>query len=206
MIVTSFILGIIWGFITYHISLSLKNKINNKKLLTEISSQFKEVLSNIKTDKSVFVSRVNQTVIVDTRLSKYDIVNIVYLMDKQIICIFKDNNCIYTSDSIESNLKNEILLEINTKFKEEINDVVDVMGLTISKEEFNSKIKEIKEIMKQNPDSLKIDIDDDKNELDNIIKENNLKFDVDQILDKISKHGIKSISLEERKFLDNLNK
>ena len=33
-----------------------------------------------------------------------------------------------------------------------------------------------------------------------------IKFDVDTILDKISKDGIESISKEEKEFLDNLNK
>ena len=68
------------------------------------------MLSNIKTNKTVFVSRVNQTVIFDTKISKYDTVNIVYLMDKQVVCIFKDNNCIYTTDSLKdknNNLKSE---------------------------------------------------------------------------------------------------
>ena len=109
-------LGIIWGFVLYHISLQIKNKINNKKLLKEISTNFKEVLSNIKKNQSVFVSRVNQTVFVDTKLTKLDVVNIVYLMDKGVVCIFKNNNCIYTSENLDSKLKSEILIEIHKKF------------------------------------------------------------------------------------------
>ncbi len=155
-------------------------------------------------NQAVFVSRVNQTVIVDTRLAKLDVVNIVYLMDKQIVCIFKDNNCIYTTENLDINLKSEILDEINNKFDKEINDVVDVMGMTISREEFQQKLEEIQKFTMKN-----INLDDlvvSENEIDKIVDENEMKYDVDVILDKISKDGIDSISKEEKEFLDNLNK
>ena len=153
-------------------------------------------------NQAVFVSRVNQTVIVDTRLAKLDVVNIVYLMDKQIVCIFKDNNCMYTTESLDGNLKSELLIEINNKFNKEINDVVDIMGMTISREEFQQKLEDIQKFSMKNInlDSLV------ENEVDQIVLDNEIKFDVDSILDKISKDGIESISKEEKEFLDNLNK
>jgi len=201
----NFILGIIWGLLSYHFINKLLKWKESKKVIDNISSQFKEVLSNLKKDEVVFVSRINHTVIIDTRISKLDVINIVYLMDKEIICIFKDNNCISTTENIDSSLKNEILLEINKKFNDQINDVVQLMGLIISKEEFQTRLKEIQDIIKNNPESMNIDIDEESN-INEILKNNNIKFDVDQILDKISKHGIKSITPEEKSFLDNLNK
>ena len=125
-------------------------------------------------------------------------------MDKQIVCIFKDNNCMYTTDSLDINLKSEILDEINNKFNKEINDVVDVMGMTISREEFQQKLEDIQKFAMKN-----INLDSlvgGENEMDQIVQENEIKFDVDTILDKISKDGIESISKEEKEFLDNLNK
>jgi len=201
----NFILGIIWGLLSYHFINKLLKWKESKKVIDNISSQFKEVLSNLKKDEVVFVSRINHTVIIDTRISKLDVINIVYLMDKEIICIFKDNNCISTTENIDSSLKNEIVLEINKKFNDQINDVVQLMGLIISKEEFQTRLKEIQDIIKNNPESMNIDIDEESN-INEILKNNNIKFDVDQILDKISKHGIKSITPEEKSFLDNLNK
>jgi hypothetical protein len=199
-----FILGALWGFILFYLAYRYSNWISDKKIANEIATQFKEVLSNLKRNQAVFVSRVNQTVIVDTRLTKLDVVNIVYLMDKQIVCIFKDNNCIHTTESLDINLKSEILTEINTKFNKEINDVIDVMGMTISREEFQQKIQDIQKFTMKN-----INLDDlvgNENEVDQIVKDNNVKYDVDTILDKISKDGIDSISKEEKEFLDNLNK
>ena len=199
-----FILGVIWGFVLFYLAYKFSVWKSDKKIASEISSKFKEVLSNLKGNKAVFVSRVNQTVIVDTRLTKLDVVNIVYLMDKQIVCIFKDNNCMYTTDSLDINLKSEILDEINNKFNKEINDVVDVMGMTISREEFQQKLEDIQKFAMKN-----INLDSlvgGENEMDQIVQENEIKFDVDTILDKISKDGIESISIEEKEFLDNLNK
>ena len=199
-----FILGTIWGFVLFYLAYRYSNWKSDKKIASNISSHFKEVLSNLKMNQVVFVSRVNQTVIVDTRLSKLDVVNIVYLMDKQIVCIFKDNNCMYTTDSLDINLKSEILDEINNKFNKEINDVVDVMGMTISREEFQQKLEDIQKFAMKN-----INLDSlvgGENEMDQIVQENEIMFDVDTILDKISKDGIESISIEEKEFLDNLNK
>jgi hypothetical protein len=206
MATTTFILGIIWGFVMYHISLSIKEKNRNKKIIKEINSKFKEVLINIKNKKTVFVSRVNHTVMFDTRIQNLDVVNIVYLMDKQIVCIFKDNNCIYTSDSLDNNIKSDLLIEINKEFSVQINDVVNIMGMTISKEEFNKRMQDIQDVLKQNPNSLNIDLDLQKDTINEIVEENDKKFDVDTILDKISRHGINSITKEEKEFLDNLNK
>lgn len=199
-----FILGAIWGFVLFYLAYKYSNWRSDKKIANEIATQFKEVLSNLKKNQAVFVSRVNQTVIVDTRLSKLDVVNIVYLMDKQIVCIFKDNNCIHTTETLDINLKSEILTEINTKFNKEINDVIDVMGMTISREEFQQKIQDIQKFAMKN-----INLDElvnSENELDQIINDNEVKYDVDTILDKISKDGINSLTKEEKEFLDNLNK
>lgn len=200
----NFILGVIWGFVLFYLAYKFSEWKSSKKIASNISSHFKEVLSNLKMNQAVFVSRVNQTVIVDTRLDKLDVVNIVYLMDKQIVCIFKDNNCMYTTESLDINLKSEILDEINNKFNKEINDVVDVMGMTISREEFQQKLEEIQKFTMKN-----INLDElvvSENEIDKIVDENEMKYDVDAILDKISKDGIDSISKEEKEFLDNLNK
>ena len=201
MATTTFILGIIWGFVIYHIALTIKEKNKNKKIVNEISSKFKEVLSNLKNRKASFVSRVNQTVIIDTKVNSLEKVNIVYLMDKGIVCIFKNNECLYTTDSVDVSLKSELVLEINSKFNREINDVVDIMGMTISKEEFKLKMKEIQKFT-----SNQFNFED----LTKIVHEEEVEeaisFNVDEILDKISKNGIESLSKEEIDFLNNHSK
>ena len=71
----NFVLGIIWGFVLFYITYKFSEWKSAKKIAADISSHFKEVLSNLKMNQAVFVSRVNQTVIVDTRLAKLDVVN-----------------------------------------------------------------------------------------------------------------------------------
>jgi hypothetical protein len=203
--ITSFILGIIWGFVIYHISLSIKSKVNNKKLINKISNKFSEVLSNLKTKKALFVSRVNNTVLIDMRIKELDIVNIVYIMDRNIVCIFKDNQCLYTTESVDESLQNEILSEINNKFNREINDVVDVMGTIISKEEFQNKIKELSILTSQSNLNIE-DLIKESTESEIINEENDLKLDIDEILDKINKNGLESLSKFELEFLNNYSK
>ena len=207
-----FILGLLWGIATgiivsYYYSKAKRN-FEQKKITGDISLKFKEVLSNLKKGKAVFVSRINHTVIVDTRISKLDVVNLVYLMDKGVLCIFKDNQCLYTTESVEVDLASELLMELNDKFNQEINDVVNIMGMTISKEEFQLKIEEMKKWNLNNPNTLKdMDIESiQPDEIEEIKKDNKIKFDTDEILDKISKFGLKSLSEEEMNFLNNQSK
>jgi hypothetical protein len=202
----NFILGTIWGVTLYYLINKLIKWKTTKKIANEISNKFKEVLTNLKKNNAVFVSRVNHTVIVDTRLSNLDIVNLVYLMDKGILCIFKNNQCLYTTESIDTDLASELLMEINEKFNNQINDVVDIMGMTISKEEFQLKIDEMKKWNIDNPNALQ-DMDlSSKSDLDEINEENKNKFDTDEILDKINKFGIKSLSNDELNYLNNQSK
>ena len=44
---------------------------------------------------------------------------------------------------------------------------------------------------------------DNNSEIENINNINNNKFDIDEILDKISEHGMDVLTMEERLFLDN---
>jgi hypothetical protein len=43
----------------------------------------------------------------------------------------------------------------------------------------------------------------ENSDIQDIITSNDIKFDIDEILDKISAYGIASLTLEERLFLDN---
>ena len=77
--------------------------------------------------------------------------------------------------------------------------------MTISKEEFNLRIQEIQNMFKQNPNTLG-QIDDllgGEDEMDKIVTENETKFDIDNILDKISKSSYDSLSEDEKQFLNN---
>lgn len=199
------IIMFILGFLYAKLVESVKEKLKNKRILADGLNQFKEILENIKMDRAVFVSRVNQTILIDTKLKKYDIVNIVYLMDKRIICIFKENKCIYTSDIIDSELNDTIISNIHDRYGNKIDDVVEVLGVTISREELQTKIKDLED----NNKNISFDMNNLKKEstdIEKIIEENEDRFEVDSILDKISKFGMENITKEELEFLKTQSK
>lgn len=175
-----------------------KNSLKKDKI-----KQFNEVLSNIRQGKSVFVSRLNQTVMVDTKVKDYGVVNIVYLMDKKVVCIFKDNKCLHTTEEMTEmteSLENAII----GHYGNQINDVVQVLGVTISREELESQMKRFEEEIGGKIDLSKTDRDrqdESKSDVEKIIEENDTKFDVDAILDKINRVGMKRLSKEELEFL-----
>lgn len=192
------------GFLFAKVMESAKTYFKNKKLIKDIAKQFEEILTNIKKGQSVFISRVNQTIMIDTKLKDYNIVNIVYLMDKRIVCIFKENKCIYTSETIDNNLRDNIISNIHLRYGKQIEDVVEVLGVTISREELESKLKDFEN---SNPNiDMTLFNKKDLSDIEIIIEENDERFDVDSILDKISKLGIEKITKEELNFLKEQSK
>ena len=194
----------ILGFLYAKIIDKTKAHFKDKKILKNMVIQFEEILSNIKKGQAVFVSRVNHTIMIDTKLKDYNVVNIVYLMDKKIVCIFKENKCIYTSETIENGLRDNIIANIHDLYGKEIEDVVEVLGVTISREELKSKLKDFED---SNP-NLDMTMFNKKelSDIDMIIEENEDRFDVDSILDKISKVGMEKITKEELDFLKEQSK
>jgi hypothetical protein len=169
-----------------------------KKKVSEKNEQFSEILNNIKFSK--FRSRVNTTVYVSSKTSKHGEVDIIYLMDKSDVAIFQGDTCLYTSESVEKEVIFKIIESINKKFKNNINDTVEVLGFTFYREDFEKtfggKFK-----------NLNLDIlTKEENEIDSIRKQNENKFNIDEILDKISKFGIKVLTPEELEFLDEYGK
>ena len=80
---------------------SLTKYLKSKKIINDSSNQFSEIIKNLKTGATNFVSRVNDTIFIDTKLKDWKEVNIIYLLDKKMVCIFKDNKCLYTTDIID---------------------------------------------------------------------------------------------------------
>jgi DNA-directed RNA polymerase sigma subunit (sigma70/sigma32) len=126
-------------------------------------------------------------------------------MDKKVVCIFKENKCIYTSDTIDNNLRDNIIENIHEKYGTQIDDVVEVLGVTISREELESKLKDFENA---NPklDMTIFNNDKEISDVEKIIEDNNEKFDIDSILDKINKVGMEKITKEELNFLKEQSK
>ena len=174
-------------------------RLEHEKMTESKKSQFIELINCLKTGNTKFKSRVNDTVYVATNLKEHGEVDLIYLMDKNDIAIFQGSKCLYTSDGIDVGIIDEIISSVNLVHDKKINDIVNVLGFTFYREEFeksfNIKAEDLKKANLFSPM--------DVNEIDKINLENQLRFDIDDILDKISAFGIASLSIEERLFLDN---
>jgi hypothetical protein len=199
-IIISFALGVLLGAKVYKTMVENELKKENEKLVTNINSQYSQLLDNITTGFSRFKSRVNSTVHIESTLNDHGNIDIIYLLDKNDVAIFQGNKCLYTSDKADKHVISDITKAINHLYKKEITEVIDFFGLVLSKQEFEKQFSfDPNEILKLVKNSTNQDI----SEMDKIIDENQLKFDVDEILDKISNYGIDVLTPEERKFLDN---
>ena len=202
------IIAIIIGFFSLgclfnNLLRKIVDKYNDGKFIKEITDIFQSVLDNLYTNKTSFVSRINGTVTIMTELDKIGMVNIVYLMDRRDIAIFKGDKCIYTSDSIDKSLVDQIIVGVEVFYKHEINDVVNVLGMVFSRDEFESKFKIKVEDIKKGMfgHSPKEEVSD----IEKIKRQNEVKFNIDDILDRITSVGIENLTPEEKKFLDSYN-
>ncbi len=78
--------------------------------------------------------------------------------------------------------------------------VFDVFGMVFSRDEFEKKFGiKVDDIQKMSFGQKEM------SDIDKIKKRNEVKFNIDDILDRISSVGIENLTLDERKFLDNYN-
>ena len=192
--------GICLGYLLNILVRKILDVYNEKVYKKEINDVFQGILDNIYTHKTSFNNRINNTVSVMTELGSLGSINVVYLMDRKDIAVFKGDKCIYTSDSAEKTLVEEIIMGVEIFYKHQINDVVNLMGMVFSRDEFEKKFGVKVEDIK-NGFGMKNEMSD----IDKIKKRNSVKFNIDEILDRISSVGIENLTPEERNFLDNYN-
>lgn len=205
MIIVSLILMFVFGVsIGGYLQLRLTKralKIEQEKVAEQKKNKFIELASKLKKGKSKFKSRVNDMVYISVHLDDLGTVDLIYLMDKDDVAIFQDTKCIYTSDGIDKSIINEVINVIYKLYGKKINDVVEILGFVFYREEFeksfNIKVEDLKKA------NLFANIENETGEIDKIKTDNSKKFNIDEILDKISAFGIASLTIEERLFLDN---
>ena len=167
--------------------------------------QFAETIECIKEGRSVFVSRLNMTSMVDLKLKDYGKVNIVYLMDKKIFCIFKEGRCLHSTEGMKGDTPQKLEEAMMLEYGKQIKDVVQVLGVTISREELESQVRKFEEELKGmnlGEANLGEIANEEESDVQKIISENESMLDVDSILDKINRVGIKKLTKEEIEFLN----
>lgn len=200
--ITIFLLGMAAGVKLSELIYKIRLKKQEDDILKDRTKQFDEILTKVSTGKSRFKTRVNQTSYISVKLTDHGKVNVVYLMDKKDVAIFKEDKCLYTSDLVDDDLISNIITSIENRHGWRIADVVNVLGFVFYREDFEKsfgmRFEDISSSLGMKPQS--------ESEIDNIVNKNETKFDIDEVLDKIGKLGIEMLSKEEREFLDNYSK
>ena len=200
--IVSFLLGIYFSKWSQKIS----KKRENLQKISDTNKQYKQVLEKVKTKKSRFKTRINNTVFIGVKLEDYGRVDLLYFLDKNDLAIFKGEKCIMTSTDVSTDLMKDLIENINRVHHHKIDDVVEVLGFVFYREDFernfNVNLKEIKE----KADHIMKTLEENQSDIDKIIKHNNDKLDIDEVLDKINKVGIENLTKEELEFLNNYNK
>lgn len=197
------LISFLFGMITHkiaHKKALIREEIQNEK---DREIVFKLVYESIKSGNSIFNNRLSDVVYIRTTTTKTGIIDLIYEMSKRQILLVKDNTIIYTSDLIDTSITNDIIEVIHMFHNNEINNVVNFFGYLFHRTQLeyktNLKIDELNNII----NNISIG---EKSDVDIIIQENEKMLDIDEILDKISKYGIDSLTKDEKNYLDNYSK
>lgn len=186
------------GFMICHFLTVRNSRKEREEYINLVNSVFEDILDDIK--NSTFLNRINNTVTLNTYYDG-EVVTVMYMIDKKDIAVFKDERCIYTSESVDESIIKQLINAIKAYHGEGINDTVNVMGFVFSREYFETTFKIKTEDLKRGmygPQEV--------SEVDKIKTENNTKLDIDEVLDRILEVGVDKLSVEESKFLENYNK
>lgn len=195
-IVLSLFVGIAIGIILTKKIMQRLVLIDNQRTLNFKRNQFVEALSKIKRGESQFKTRMNDTVYIQVNLVNHGLVDIIYLIDRDDIAIFQNTTCLYTSDSVENEIIEQIIKSICLIYNKKINDVIEVLGFIFYREDFEKSIGYKIDEMIKNPIFSIPEVQQEE------IKQTKV-FDIDELLDKISQYGLPALTPEEIDFLDN---
>jgi hypothetical protein len=200
--------GVILGGLLKDCLNKLSQKTAFNKLILDRNKQFKEILEKVNNKKSRFKTRINNTIYIGVKLEDYGKVDIIYLSDKKEnqLNIFKGDKLIMTSDLVDKVLLDEIISSINKVHYNKIVDVVDILGLVFYREDFERSFGVSLQELKDNSMNMMKPINEEQSDIQKIINNNNNKLDIDDILDRINKVGIKNLTEEEKEFLNKYNK
>lgn len=191
----AFIFGVSVG---YYLFLIITQQRQNK-YQKSIEDFYTDILRNILSIQ--FIKRVNQLVFL-----KYKEYELIYNLNGNSINVFQGDNCIHTSSSISTNLKDNIVNEIKRLWGTEILNVIELNGnlysTNIVQEEMNRVSSHIFNLLKQQSGEMNIEelfnwINNGENKTEDQLKD----LSVDDILDKINKEGITKLTKEELDFL-----
>lgn len=197
---TALLIGFLIGIFFNMKMIEFLNDKRYKKTITDKSNKYKEILSKIENKKIRFVTRINDVAYFKMNLSDFGKIDIFYFLSKKDISIFRGEKCLLTSINVDKQIIEDITKKIDSIYTDKMNDVINFMGLIIHRNDFektfNISLDDIKKEMDRN---------EEQSDINGVIKNNENKFDIDDILDKINKVGLENLTKDELNFLNNYN-
>jgi len=201
MIFSHILVFLIGAFVGYIVTRAVDKALKDRQL-NIIKDSWYGLLSAIESGKCIFVSRINNYAQFQIRGGIFSGYVITLDIVEAGVTVTKNNKIILTSEVIRSEFPNDSIIDdiiemLNFIFGKKINDVVDVNGDLVDREYLKQTMKKsgldpIADMALYDGQVPKEKVEDDPS--------------VDDILDKILKDGIDSLTQREREILDERNK
>jgi hypothetical protein len=193
-----FNLGVLIGTMFSVAGAYIISYIKARKIRQKNNLVFKQILTNLQNGKGKFISRVNQTVQIDTKIKSEGKITMLFFIDKNDLSIFKDGNCVYTTQNVDEDILNSITSMIWSRFSERISDVVQLYNNIMDRKTFMKLISQAKAEVQV------FNLDENGNIVEPI---NHFQKDepltLDGILDRINQVGYDGLTETEKDFLKN---
>lgn len=183
----SFFLGVFFHFFIQRM-IEMWNKKKDQKVK---EGYFREIRSKIESGNSNFISRINNLVILSSKMDDFGDVMITYNIEQKEVVILKDNKPILTNKQITIQESVKLTEAIEKTHQKKLNDNVEILGQIYNRTELEKSLKDIVSLL---GGEEKGNIQDDAPQ-----------FKIDDILDKINKVGMEGLTPEEREFLRKYN-
>jgi hypothetical protein len=193
-----FLFGVSMGIMFSLVGVYVMSYIKAQKIRQKNNLVFKQILTNLQNGKGKFISRINNTVQIDTKIKSEGKINMVYFIDKNDISIFREGNCIYTSQNIDTDIINSITSMIWSRFSDRISDVVQLYNNIMDRKSFTKLVSQAKTEIQV------INLDENGNIIDTIDDFKSTEpLTLDGILDRINQVGYDNLTQIEKDFLKN---
>lgn len=191
MISMSFILGMCFGmcfgFVLFVGLTKLVNQWNLKKLQDSYNQFFTEIKELVGSTSFRFINRFNDHLTFRVTTKSKGKVTLIMTLSKKDISVFQKNELIYSTHYADPNLIKTIVDDIETSYDSQIKDCFQVMGNVVDKAS----------IRRMNPDAYFPEA---------FPKQEDIIFNIDDVLDRINEVGMQNLTPEEKDFLQNYQK
>lgn len=206
MVWTNFIF-FLSGAVTMIILDKVRNFLRHTFQIAQHRKIFMDVLDQIISEKTVFINRINNHVTLGMKIKVYGKITLFYDIDQRILAISKDDNVVLLSVTLYDifpDLIDNICDNIESRWRKQIEDVVDMNGIIVNKEYIENAVKKNLEDEGLMGITFTISPEHNPSKVDHDTP--GTQMTMDDILDKINTSGMESLTQEEKELLERYGK